>query len=96
MRRSRWVRPAVEAGRDTYTPAEDASSNCSRPSIAYDVHADMLTAGGARLLLTAGAVTVPSHMRKSLLRQRTASILCNGLADYPLLTIFDCYVTAGR
>jgi hypothetical protein len=35
-------------------------------------------------------------MRKPLLRQRTASILCNDPADYPLLTIFDRYVTAGR
>ncbi|MGY1915837.1 hypothetical protein [Blastococcus sp. SYSU DS0973] len=59
------------------------------------MHADMLTAGGAQLLLTAGPVTVPAHMRKPLLRQRTASILCNGPADYPLLTIFDRYVTAG-
>ena len=56
----------------------------------------MLTAGGAQLLLTAGPVTVPAHMRKPLLRQRTASILCNGPADWPLLTLFDRYVTGRR
>ena len=56
----------------------------------------MLTAGGAQLPLTAGPVTAPVHMRKPLPRQRTASILCNGPADYSLLTIFDRYVTAGR
>jgi hypothetical protein len=39
---------------------------------------------------------VPAHVRKPLLRQRIASILCNGPADYPLLAIFDRYVTAGR
>jgi hypothetical protein len=48
-----------------------------------DVHAGMLTDGGARLQLATGPVVVPPHMRKVLRRQRTASILCNGPDDYP-------------
>jgi hypothetical protein len=35
-------------------------------------------------------------MRQVLRRQRTTSILCNGPADWPLLTLFDRYVTGRR
>lgn len=86
-----------DAGRDTYTPAEDALVELLPAAHRLnDVHAGMLTAGGAQLQLATGPVTVPPHMRKALLRQRTASILCNGPADWPLLTLFDRYVTGRR
>jgi hypothetical protein len=80
--------------RDAYTPAEDALGELL-PSAhrLNDVHAGMLTDGGARLQLATGPVVVPPHMRKVLSRQRTASILCKGPDDYPLLTLFDRYVT---
>jgi hypothetical protein len=65
--------------RDAYTPAEDALGELL-PSAhrLNDVHAGMLTDGGARLQLATGPVVVPPHMRKVLSRQRTASILCKG------------------
>jgi hypothetical protein len=80
--------------RDAYTPAEDALGELL-PSAhrLNDVHAGMLTDGGARLQLATGPVVVPPHMRKVLSRQRTASILCKGPDDYPLLPLFDRYVT---
>jgi hypothetical protein len=56
----------------------------------------MLTDGGARLQLATGPVPVPPHMRRVLLRQRTASILWNGPADWPLVTLFDRHVTGRR
>jgi hypothetical protein len=33
-------------------------------------------------------VIVPAPMRKALARQRTASTMCNGPRDWPLLTVF--------
>ncbi|HST99675.1 MAG TPA: hypothetical protein VLJ85_18660 [Geodermatophilus sp.] len=70
--------------RDAYTPAEDALGELL-PSAhrLNDVHAGMLTDGGARLQLATGPVVVPPHTRKVLSRQRTASILCKGPDDYP-------------
>lgn len=86
-----------DAGRDTYTPAEDALVELLPAEHRLnDVHADMLTDGGARLQLSTGPVAVPLHMRRVLRRQRTASILCNGPADWPLLTLFDRYITGRR
>jgi len=53
--------------RDAYTPAEDALGELL-PSAhrLNDVHAGMLTDGGARLQLATGPVVVPPHMRKVL------------------------------
>ena len=85
-----------DAGRDTYTPAEDALGELLPAAHRLnDVHAGMLTADGSQLQLTTGPIAVPPHMRKVLRRQRTASILCNGPADWPLLTLFDRDVTEG-
>lgn len=86
-----------DAGRDTYTSAEDALSQLLPAAHRLnDVLAGMLTAGGTQLQLATGPIAVAPHMRKVLRRQRTSSILCNGPADWPLLTLFDRYVTGRR
>lgn len=84
-----------DAGRDTYTPATDALAQLLPAEHRFvDVHAGMLATAGDRLDLPTGAVPVPAHMRRSLMRQRTTSVLCNGPTDWPLLTLFDKYQRA--
>lgn len=81
-----------DAGRDTFTPAEDALSQLVSPDQRFvDVHAGMLSSDGSQLSLPDQQLPVPAHMRRTLLRQRTTSVLCNGPADWPLLTLFDEY-----
>ncbi|MBN1092809.1 hypothetical protein JKP75_09715 [Blastococcus sp. TML/M2B] len=82
-----------DAGRDPYTPASDALAQLLPADQRFtDVHAGMLGRDGSRLDLRSGPVQVPQRMRHALLRQRTVSVLRNGPADYPLLTLFDKYV----
>jgi hypothetical protein len=79
-----------DAGRDCYTPALDAVSRLlpAERRLA-DLHAGMVASDGSWLRTADGErVVVPAPMRKALARQRTASTMCNGPGDWPLLTLF--------
>lgn len=79
-----------DAGRDCYTPALDAASRLLPPAHRLtDLHAGMVAGDGSWLRTSGGQhITVPTPMRKALARQRTASTMCNGPSDWPLLTLF--------
>jgi hypothetical protein len=79
-----------DAGRDLYTPALDAVTRLLPPQDRLvDLHAGMVAADGSWLRTTGGQrIIVPAPMRAAVARQRTASTLCNGPADWPLLTVF--------
>jgi len=80
-----------DAGRDLYTPAPDAISRLlpAEHRLA-DLHAGMVAADGSWLRTAKGRrIDGPVPMRATLARQRTASTVCNGPGDWPLLTVFD-------
>lgn len=83
-----WV--LRDAGRDLYTPALDAASRLLPPSHRLaDLHAGMVAPDGSWLRTADGErIIVPPPMRAALARQRTASTMCNGPGDWPLLTMF--------
>jgi hypothetical protein len=79
-----------DSGRDLYTPALDAVSwLLPADHRLVDLHAVMVAADGSPLSTSDGrSVIVPVPVRTALARQRTASTMCNGPGDWPLLTLF--------